>query len=67
MLYTGMMLKLVLTIVVALLVLSFFGVSLQHIVESPTTQANFGYIGQLLAEGWHDFIDLVLGFVYRFI
>jgi hypothetical protein len=46
------MLKLVLYIIILLLVLSFFGVSLQHVIESPAAQANFKYVGQLLAEGW---------------
>jgi hypothetical protein len=47
------MLKLVLYIIILLLVLSFFGVSLQHVIESPAAQANFTYIGQLLVEGWN--------------
>jgi multisubunit Na+/H+ antiporter MnhB subunit len=48
------MIKLVIYVVVGLLVLSFFGISLQHLIDSPTTQANFHYVGQLLIRGWHD-------------
>jgi len=47
------MLKLILYVIILLLVLSFFGVSLQHLVEAPATQSNFGYVEQLLADGWH--------------
>ncbi|MDB4992391.1 MAG: hypothetical protein JWL75_636 [Parcubacteria group bacterium] len=61
MLYTVGMLKLVIYIVVALLVLSFFGISLQHIVDSPTTQTNFHYLGNLLQRGWDDIVQQVTG------
>ncbi len=44
---------------VGLLVLSFFGISLQHLVDSPTTQANFHYIGDLLSKGWDDIVKQV--------
>jgi multisubunit Na+/H+ antiporter MnhB subunit len=54
MLYTVYMLKLIIYVVVGLLVLSFFGISLQHLIDSPTTQANFHYVGQLLERGWND-------------
>lgn len=60
------MLKLVFYVVVAVLVLSFFGISLQHLVEAPTTQANFGYVGDLLSEGWNDLVELMSGFWHTF-
>ncbi len=53
------MLKLVLYVVIALLVLSFFGVSLQHLVESPTTHGNFSFLGDLLKQGWDALVNLV--------
>lgn len=55
------MLKLIIYILVGLFVLSFFGVSVQHIIESPTTQANFDYVETLLAQGWEDIVNLVPG------
>jgi hypothetical protein len=56
------MLKLVLSVVIGLLVLSFFGISLQRIIENPTTQANFEYVGDALEDGWNTIIDEVSGF-----
>lgn len=53
------MLKLIFYVVVALLVLSFFGISLQHLVQSPTTQSNFSFIGDLLHHGWEQISALI--------
>lgn len=46
------MVKLIFWIVVALLALSFFGISLQNLVEAPTTQNNFFFLFKLVGEGW---------------
>ncbi len=54
------MLRMVLFGIVALLVLSFFGVTLQSIVNSPAGQENFGYVGYLFSGIW----DWVLGIVH---
>ncbi|MFA6503125.1 MAG: hypothetical protein WCT45_02625 [Candidatus Paceibacterota bacterium] len=37
---------------VFLLALSFFGISLQAIVNSPAGQANFAYVSNLLSQLW---------------
>ena len=55
------MLKLIIYILVAIFVLSFFGVSVQHLIESPTTQANFDYVEGLLEEGWNEIVSVVSG------
>ena len=47
------MLRLILIIVVGVLALSFFGITIQSIVNSPAGQANFAYIWQLLVLGWN--------------
>jgi hypothetical protein len=46
------MVKLIVLIVAALLVLSFFGISLRTLVLSPTAQDNFAFVWQLAKEGW---------------
>jgi hypothetical protein len=46
------MFKLIILIVIGVLALSFFGITIQSIVNSPAGQANFHYIGMLLAELW---------------
>lgn len=46
------MLKLIFWVAVLVLALSFFGISIQAIVNSPTGQENFGYLYNLLLVGW---------------
>ncbi|MDB5237003.1 MAG: hypothetical protein JWL88_105 [Parcubacteria group bacterium] len=46
------MVRLIIWIVVGLLALSFFGVSLKSLVNSPTNKENLSFISQLLHQGW---------------
>ncbi|HCR52102.1 TPA: hypothetical protein DIV48_00450 [Candidatus Kaiserbacteria bacterium] len=57
------MLNLILWIFVLVLGLSFFGISLEAIINSPAGQANFGYLLYLLSQLWHLFITYVQQFV----
>lgn len=51
------MVKLIIWIVIGVLALSFFGISLQGLIEDPTTKANFDFIFDLVEEGWGMFMD----------
>lgn len=57
------MVKLIVYIVVGLIVLSFFGISLQNLIDSPTTQENFRYFGTLLEQGWEQFLEIARVFL----
>lgn len=46
------MLKTIFWIFVFVLALSFFGISIQAIVNSPAGQANFSYLYHLLIQVW---------------
>jgi hypothetical protein len=52
------MLKLVFWIVVFVLAISFFGVSLKGLVESPATHQNFQYLWELIVMGWNNLVHL---------
>jgi hypothetical protein len=49
------MVKLIVLIAVALLVLSFFGISLRHIISLPETQDNFHFVWQSLVSSFNLF------------
>jgi hypothetical protein len=53
------MVKLIVFIVVALLILSFFGISLRTLVLSPTAQDNFAFVWQLAQVGWNDLVQWI--------
>ena len=46
------MFKLIFWVLILLLALSFFGISLQAIINSPAGQANFAYLFNLLSQIW---------------
>lgn len=47
------MLKFIFWIIVGVLALSFFGISLETVVNSPAGQANFSYLWQIVLDLWH--------------
>jgi len=57
------MFRLIFLILVFLLALSFFGISIQAIVNSPAGQANFSYVANLLSDLWHWITELVHTFI----
>jgi len=50
------MVRLVIWIVIGLLALSFFGISLQGLVDNPTNQDNVSFLSQMIRSGW----DMIL-------
>lgn len=53
------MVRLIIWVIIGLLALSFFGVSLRALVESPTSQENFTYLWALLQQGWDYIVNWV--------
>lgn len=53
------MLRIIFWTVVAVLFLSFFGISVQSLFENETTQTNFDFVIGLVEEGW----DTIWGFI----
>lgn len=53
------MVRIIFFTLVVILLLSFFGVSIESVVKSPMGQANFSYVGDLLQQGWHDLVSFV--------
>jgi len=51
------MLRLAFWVFVLFLALSFFGISIQAIINSPTGQANFGYLAFLVVSGWQWLVE----------
>lgn len=47
------MAKLIFWLFVLFLALSFFGISIESIIQSPAGQANLAYVGQLLTDLWN--------------
>ncbi len=48
--------KAILIIVIALIVLGFFGYNLREIMDSPTVRDNLVFMWELVVKIWHNFI-----------
>jgi len=57
--YTEDMLRTILYIVIAVFVLSFFGITIQSILHSPAGEANFGFLGGLVISGFQFVVNFI--------
>ena len=58
------MVRFIIIVAILILALSFFGISIRAIVESPTGHDNFAFIGHLVSNGWHiirSWFDVLVG------
>lgn len=53
------MFRIIFWTVIVVLLLSFFGISIQSIVNSPVGQANFAFVGGLLADIYHLIVNSI--------
>ncbi|MFA6445994.1 MAG: hypothetical protein WCW14_01960 [Candidatus Paceibacterota bacterium] len=61
----GGFLKIIILIIVAILVLSYFGFNIQSIVESPTTQTNLAYVKSLVVGLWNNVLKTPVMYLYN--
>ena len=52
-------------IVVALLILSYYGFSLRTLVQSPTTQDNFGYVATTTVTFWDKYLQQPANYLWN--
>lgn len=52
-------------IVIALLVLSYFGYNLRAIVNAPNTQDNFSFVGGVVVDVWNNYLKVPATFVWN--
>jgi hypothetical protein len=53
------MLRTILYVVIAVFVLSFFGITIQSILHSPAGEANFGFLGELVISGFQFVVNFI--------
>ena len=52
----GGLVKIIILIVIALLVLSYFGFNLRTLVSAPNTQDNFSLVGNFVSNIWNNYL-----------
>lgn len=48
----------IILIVIALLILGYFGINLRSVVNSPTTQDNFSYVWNNVVDVWNNYLKV---------
>jgi hypothetical protein len=70
----GGFIKLIIAIVIALIVLSYFGFDLRKVIEAPQTQENLRYFWSLLQNIWFTYIwkgisyiweEIIIGYLWK--
>lgn len=49
--------KTIIIIVIAIVIISYFGFDLKRIIESPQTQRNFGYVKDAVVTVWNRYLE----------
>ena len=57
------MIRFILLGIVLIIALSYFGISIRHIVESPTGQDNFTFVWAFIKDGW----SIIVGWLAQFL
>jgi hypothetical protein len=60
------LIKMILIIVIAILVLSYFGVNLRALVSSPTTQDNISYVASGTVTVWDNYLKVPATALWHF-
>ncbi len=56
--------KWIIIIVIALIILGYYGFDVRHAVESPTTQDNLNYFKDLLIKLWENILKMPALFIW---
>ena len=59
-------LRLIILIIILILVVSYFGVSIRQVVQSPTTQDNVSYVWTGVVNVWDDYLQVPATAVWNF-
>jgi hypothetical protein len=57
--------KMIVLIIVALLILSYFGISLRHLASQPTTQDNFSFVTTTTIDFWNKYLAKPAGYLWH--
>lgn len=61
----GGLIKAVILIVIALLIVSYFGINLRQVVNDPVTQDNFGYVATSTITIWDKYLKIPATYIWK--
>ena len=57
--------KLIITIIIAIIILSYFGFDLRAVIESPGTQGNLGYVWGIVVSVWDTYLSNPVSYIWN--
>ncbi|MBU1292811.1 hypothetical protein KJ819_01950 [Patescibacteria group bacterium] len=57
------MVRFIILLIILVLALSYFGISIRNIVESPTGQDNFSFVWAHIKDGWEILVVWIAGLI----
>lgn len=57
------MVRFIILVVILILALSYFGISIRDVAESPTGQENFTFVWAYVEEGWEIIVGFLTGLI----
>ncbi len=57
------MVRFIILILILIVALSYFGISIRHVVESPTGQDNFAFVWMYVKDGWDIIVSAAATFL----
>ena len=57
----------IILVIVAILILSYFGFNIKDIAESPTSQSNFSYVWNFISYVWNTYLVTPASYVWNVI
>ncbi len=59
------LIRIILLIVIAILVISYFGINIRQLVSSPTTQDNVSYVASTTVTVWDKYLKVPAGYLWN--
>ncbi len=59
--------KLIIIVIVAVIILGYYGLDVRKVVEGPTVQKNLAYVGHVASDIWNGYLKAAVVFIWEVI
>ena len=63
--YTKGFIRLVIIIIIALIVLGYYGIDVKKAIQAPTTKSNLSYAEQIVSNVWHNYLEKPAKYLWK--
>ncbi len=59
------LIKTILIIIIAIIILGYFGFDIRSAIESPTTKDNFNYVQKIVWQVWNNYLKDIVMYIWN--